>query len=72
MDKYVYVDAEDFEAIYKNGKLMLQDNGIEVSDLVDVLGWKRVFIPYTEKSQVWVDGTFPDNLEDLKIEQETH
>jgi len=64
--EYVYVNAEDFEAVYQDGKLILQDNSLEVHELIKLLGWQRIDVSYDLMDEIYKSGTFPLDLNDIK------
>ena len=74
MDKnmeVVLADGDDWQGLYVNGTLVMQDHRITVQDLCDLYDFKGMIKEvYADVDWLCEVNEFPKKLEDVKLEED--
>jgi hypothetical protein len=60
-----FVDGDDWEGLYLNGKLVKEGHNIRTDDLLCYLGFDAEYL-YADDEWLAEQGRLPENLEDVK------
>ena len=68
--KITFVEAEDWEGIYIDGKLAMQTHALWPQDILSILGIKYEVLDANED---WIQdvGKLPENLSECKFENQS-
>lgn len=66
---FVYVtNGDDWEGVYKDGKILAQGHHVTADDILRALGHT---VEYRDVDYDWLadEGYLPENIEDIKFEE---
>jgi len=68
-DKLIFVGSDDWEGLYINGKLIMEDHHLDVFKILKAIDIKYQYI---EADDDWIceRGTLPENIKEVKEAQE--